>query len=607
MTKRPMATPEPDGSPWTKRAAWYLLLGCVALVPLVTSITPWSSAQWSYTSDAYHVPKLLTLAVLLSLATLAWAFDAIVHRRQVRWHPLLFAVSAFCLLVVLSTVFAIEPLSSLFGASKLCTGATTWLMCMWLVFMLVQHVRSGSELRAVAWAVVGSASAVASIALMQAAGADPLRTPYGPAYEWMVLQGLSTIGNPDYTGVFLIAPAINALSLVLSARSNAERYGALACTFLIALAAFTTMTRAAWVAVAIGAALFLFLATEGRQERTRALTAYVAAAAAIAIVGAMLAEPGIIASRFTRLASGLDHFLSGRITMWGDAIQVIVRYPLLGTGADRLALGAYHVQKALAYTESGQRLVLQDPHSLPLLAAGVFGIPAMLALGVSTAGPVFLGLRNLNSRREASPSRTLYAGWVAAAIALLLASLVSVWTITALVMQAVVTAACLAPLARPHKTATSVRALLIAIAATLLGVSMWGATRSFAASHHVAMAAVDSPQAHFDEARRLVPWDAKTHVDYLWSKVLGNRSVLTGADTVAAMRCLDSLDAEIRLAIERFPEELLLYRLRVDLHRVMRGAPAYRPEREEQALADALRAFPNDPEFTEWSAHAPVQ
>jgi len=585
------------------RVAWYSLQAYVALVPLVTSVVRRADGGGTaLTEDPYHVPKLVAIVALSSVATLAWIADLLLAKRAIRADRSLGFFIAFSFFVLLSTACGFEPLSSLFGATGLMTGTITWLTCGWAGFLIAQYVTGPARLREVSWAVIGGGCSVALVALLQAAGLDLLQTPSSPESQFMVTQGLATLGNPNYTGLMLVVPSVVGVGLSLALEHRPFRVAAIGATALMVTAAFITLTRAAWLGVAFGTACALMLIASDRTRLWKLLGGVAAVGAAALTLGLLLAGTENVTTRFITASSGLDAFSSGRVTIWREALGIIANRPLLGTGADRLALGAYEVQIRVV-TDGIDRFVLQDPHNLPLLIAGLFGIPALVALAVGIALILVEGYR-LARRSDAlqTESRLLYASWVAAAMGFLVASLLSVYTITGVMMLFVVLMVVAAPQLKPLAERQRTIAVVAVLSLSLLAIAWFGAVQSFRGSRQTMLASSGESELRLLEAIRLTPWDTRNRLTYQWRKIGAYRNVLTGADVVNARAAAESLDSEIRAQIVRAPYELLWYRMLIDLYDMQRGLPGYQPGKVIEAIDLALAAFPNDPEFTEWRA-----
>lgn len=596
------SAPVPSEHPaavWAQRVAWTALLACAALLPVTTSLTFGTiGGTWSYTEDFVQVPKLLLLVILLCIATLAWVVDIAVSRRAMRLSPAVWALGAFAALASVSTALAPEPVMSFFGSSELMTGALTWLASVWVAVLLGQYVTSGTRMEQAGWAFLGGGVGVSVIGLLQAAGADPLRLPVGDPQIWMIMRASSTLGNPDYAGAYLVAPAIVGLSLAFAQPIQWKRWLAGAGASVCALASFVTLTRAAWIGIAVGVILYLYLNKSEKLPGGRlAMFASVAALALVA-VGALLAGPEWVVARFSSVGGGLDSFSSGRITLWGDALRIIGNHPLLGTGADRLALGGYEVQRSLVI-QGQTRFVMQDPHNLALLAAGVFGVPALLTLLTSWALALRAAWAWLATHPEPSRARAMYSGWVCALAAALVTAFFSVTTLPFLFGLMTATGMVLAPTLKPLERHRWVGMASAGVAIVVLTAGLYGTSLAFASSRHLMQARYADTRFHLEEAIRLSPWDTRLISNYYFAKINANRAAFTGDDVALAHSTAAQIDSEIRAEILKTPGELLFYRLRIYLYEISTGFPGYQAERHREAIEAALSAFPDDPEFTE--------
>ncbi len=580
---------------WLEVWAWRVLLALVALLPLTTSIIPGASVgTFGVTADVYHVPKLLLLAVLLFVATAFWTARLALTGPSIRWGVPFTFLAAFAALIAVSTAAAPEPMSSLFGVSGLSTGAITWLSCMWMCVLVAQHLKGVAALRELTWALIAGCTGVSAIALLGALGADPLATPHPEQYGWMIRQGVATVGNPDFTALLLIVPLLAAIALALSERRPTLRRVAIGCAALLGLACFATLTRAAWIGAGAGVLVFAALAAKGRRDFLRTVRIAAVATLLVVAVGTAVAGAGMVAGRFASITKGVDAFSSGRITMWRDTSDVVTRFPWFGTGADHLGLGSFAAAASLR-GDGTQRAVLQDPHNLPLLLAGIFGIPALLAFLAFVYAAIH-GARSVLRPGSPGDGLVLYRGWVAGFAGLLTASLLSVWTITAIFILFLTIGVVVAPSLRARDS-RGLSGALSAGGVILVAVSLWGSGVSFAASREVALSQVADPQIHLEQAMRLVPWDSRTRADYFWRWIQGSMGVLTSVDAAISHSTTDEIDAEIRLDIQRFPRELMFYRLRMDLYTASKGYPGFRRDKLLAAIDDGLSAFPNDPEF----------
>ena len=589
-----------ESPPWPQRIAWYCLLACAVLVPLVTSLG--IGRLWGFyalTEEPYHTPKLLVLSLLVTVATVAWLFDVAQSRRGLRWGPAYVALGIFSALVAVSTLLSPQIATSFFGASSLFTGAYTWLLSIWTGVLVAQYVADARRLITLSRVVAATGAAVGAIALLQSLGADPLGTSLMDGFQWMIAQGMATTGNPNYTGALLVVPALVSLALAATEKDPRWRWAAVAGAAITVAALFITLTRAAWIGLAVGViALVVLVPTDARDVRRRLLTTGYVLLGALA-AGVLLIGPNMVARRFTALASGLETFSAGRFALWSDTARVVAAHPLFGSGADRLGVAAYPLQANVAFELGGSRLVLQDPHSMPLLVAAIFGVPAALAFLTLLVMTVRAGVIRLRSTTKASSASVVYAGWFAGLIGVAATSLLSVTTITLIFILFLAVGVVLAPtLKTPSERLWPTWAVgALALIVSLTG--LWGTVQGNRASHALVRSRLMDSEINLKRAQQLTPWDSRIRTEYLSRKIGAMQPVLTGTDAAAARKMAEEIDTEIRLSQLDFPGELLLYRTRILMHASMEGAPGYRKEAHLEAIADALEAFPNDREFLE--------
>jgi hypothetical protein len=571
----------------------------VVLVPLANTLT--LGRVWGYyalTEDPYNTPKLLALAVLVLIATGAWLADVTASRRGLRVGAPWAALGAFVLLAAASTLASPDSATSFFGASSLMTGALTWGLAAWTGVLVAHYLTETARFVELSHTVAITGALVASIALLQAFGADPLGTRMLEGFQWMIFQGMSTTGNPNYTGAFLVLPLVVSFALALAETGVWWRRAMAASAVICAAALFNTLTRAAWLGALAGVVVLVLSVPGAREQVRKRLLVAAGVIAGVIVLSVAALGPAVVGNRIGSIAGGLNDFAAGRLTLWSDTARVVAAHPMLGSGADRLGVAAYPLQTDVLF-EGSSRLVLQDPHSLPLLAAAIFGIPAALALIATLGLGLKAGIIRLRAQSGPEATRTLYAGWFAALVGLLVTSLASVTTITFLFALFLTLGVVVAPTIKRGHTRVwpTLAGGVVVLALVLAGV--WGTWMGARASHEFMRARLENPPYHLAEGMRLTPWDSRMIVEYLWRKVGATQAALTGDDVATAHEAAAELDTEIRLKRLDFPDELFFYRLRIEVYRMSLGYPGYQPDKHLEAADEALARFPNDPEFVE--------
>jgi len=600
----PRRTSKPPGPAVTRtgdlprRIAWYALLATAVLIPLVNALLPARLVGlYTLTDDPYHTPKLLVLTLLMLVAAGSWAWDVWTRREGLRVGPVSWALGALAALVVVSTLASPDRATSFFGATSLMTGALTWLLSLVAGVLVAHYATSRARLVQISRTFALAGGVVAFVAMLGAVGLDPLGTRMSEGFTWMVFQGMSTTGNPNYTAVLLVVPLVVSFALAIAENDARFRWAAAASAVLCAAAIFNTLTRAAWLGAAVGV-LALVLTVPGWRERfgKRIGIAGVVLTFA-ALVSVLILSPTVVANRFTSLVTGLGGGLtSGRAALWSDGLAVATAHPLTGSGADRLGVAAYPFQTDVEF-EGSSRLIMQDPHSLPLLAAAIFGIPAALALVAALALALKAGFSRVRAGSGDAATLTLYAGWFAGLLGLVVTALFSVMTLTGIYALFLALGVVIAPTLKRADTRAWPSLVGAVVAIAIITTGLWGVWRTARASNEFMQARLGDTPMHLEEGLRLAPWDSRLAVQYLSLKINATRLALTGEDAATARDAAAELDAEISGRRLDWPDELLFHRLRIEVYRMSIGFAGYQPEAHLAAVDDALAAFPNDAEF----------
>ncbi len=178
---------------------------------------------------------------------------------------------------------------------------------------------------------------------------------------------LGTFPHQNLLGQFLVLGGLTVAALAFTERGRLRR-AALAIAGLTALALVLTFSRASWIALACGAAIYAV----DRTLRLRVAVVGVLAVVATVLLG-VLGE-GAIAARISTLWNGGAGLSTFRLELAGSAARVVAEHPLTGTGVFR-EVGVY----------AGQPDIASHPHNLFLGLAVFFGIPAAIAFALLVA------------------------------------------------------------------------------------------------------------------------------------------------------------------------------------------------------------------------------
>ena len=401
---------------------FWICVSLLALVPLVFS------TQYYRT---FVFPKFAILvagsgAILFLLSQeLTNGFRRVEIRAPGTKHVLL--VSAYIIIVGLSTFFGVVPRASLFGSYPNQMGLITRL-CLFICFAgLIVSIGTSSRRLLIAIQVMAVTGFIVAVyGVVQFFGKDPIlsralytfSSPAGP-----VLRIPSTLGHSNYLGNFLLYTTPLTLALAMTLVGSARRLLFAGVGISVAAIAFSG-TRGAWLGLLASAIMFSWLELRAKgvnlikaPRRTLLLAgAGVVAMVIIVLVVALTPASHNIAVRARSIFT--DRFTgAGRTLLWRDALGMVPDFSLIGCGPEAFNR-VFPAHRSLDLAKHAALINNESPHNSYLEAAisfGLIGAIAYVAMAVST---VWLLLR---SRRRAGNSqlRLIEGGVVAAFVGVL--------------------------------------------------------------------------------------------------------------------------------------------------------------------------------------------
>ena len=323
----------------------------------------------------YYVPRLALLYPL----TLAVVVLTVVQRRPRRESPSIDVLDllalAFAAWQALSAALSPSPVIAWFGYYNRGTGTIFWI-ALTLLFVAARRLLDRPRGRqALTWFASVVLLVAGLIAVAQVAGAATLwggavinGRVAGPTGNPITLAGLSLLG------VWLAA------GLPSWPRRSATLVVALAGVVGGAACLVLTVSRAAYLGVAVGVAVLAVAWIVERRRRALIVMASVCAAGLVATLGYGLVSGGD-ANLLSRLdggqMGGLTRSDSLRVALWREGVAGVSWRPLTGAGS-----GAFVLADRL-YRSPEDRIrqpwaLASDPHSLPLLVASTSGVPGLL-------------------------------------------------------------------------------------------------------------------------------------------------------------------------------------------------------------------------------------
>lgn len=367
------------------RRSTEILWGVFAATLVAAATLPYTGGV----AAGFAVPRIALFyplaALWVGLGTWSMATGCI----PVRIDRIDLACLALALWALVTSVAAPVPRLAWWGAYGRGTGAVFWISCL-LVLLVARRVLAAGAGRE----VLRSSLAVLLIVEVVVAGTQTagLDTPWGVGLAAQGRMG-GTMGNP----VFLAGFALSAVWLGGPAILGSRRLGAGswlqiagACAGLLAVV--STVSRAAYLALAVGAVVIVIALTLERRWSRVALVALCVSALALGSVAFSTVTAGAGGSLTDRLAQeGIDTQSDrGRIEAWRAGLGAVGARPLFGFGP-----GAYSTAYRLFVSPEQLRVepykVVSDPHDLPVLLASTMGVPGLL-LGLAVAGVLLAAL-----------------------------------------------------------------------------------------------------------------------------------------------------------------------------------------------------------------------
>jgi O-antigen ligase len=362
------------------------LLAVSAVIAAVVTATRWalivllfllySYAGW-VVGHAVGLPEISQPLLLLIIAAVAWR--RLSKDEEFSLPGELTALLVLGLMLTASATVAADLGVNLSEISDFVGYALT-------IVALVALLDRPVWLRRAVWSVVIAGGALAIINLAQAVTSSYAFDFAGFAIARPEGAGTFRVGgplDPNFFGQMLIATAILALYLALSARRSAGR--ALALTMFAACVVTTGLTGSRGTLVAAAAGLFLILLLAPIPRALVAATvALVVAAGLVFLPAGLKARVGVPVDPATSyqvatVTKGSEGAVRGREIENIAALHMFEDHPLLGVGPGNYA-GNY-----LRYTQdvTQARLTQRQAHSLYLAAlaeTGIAGTGALLAV-----------------------------------------------------------------------------------------------------------------------------------------------------------------------------------------------------------------------------------
>lgn len=346
-----------------------------------------------FTNDPFSTPKFSLLTIGVALIGAFRAIEILQGASAIGLSRLLIPACSLAGALAVACVLSSYRDWALFGSDGRLQGLVPYLVVIFFGVLLADAF--GGDPQPPARALIWAGIVVGGYAVIQVVGLDP--------FTWSLFgaptEGVSTTGNPNFTGGFLGITLPVAVGLLLADPTRRRFY--VRALVMIVAGWIAARSQGGWAAGIAGTAVVV-----GAHLRSRvrpALIAGVVVAAGIAAVTAGVVVANIVApeSRFA-----IDAF-SVRGGWWQAAASMFVDAPVAGHGPDSFAIDGITYRTQADALRFGFDFA-NDPHSVPfamLANAGLLGIAGFIAV---IGWSLWHGLR----RAAQDPVMAAFAGGV---------------------------------------------------------------------------------------------------------------------------------------------------------------------------------------------------
>lgn len=381
-------------------AAWWMLLATIGLTPIAIGALPFQDPfLWSWKFVLHNI----VLLTGVGLSGIAFAGALLFEKRTIKTHWTLWVVLAAFVGAVVSTVFADDKLVAIIGEGEDLLSLVAVGSLGLLYFLTVQTVDNRQRVEQIITAFIGSSTVMALVALSSQLFQLRMFTPdwadvIGTRYLYE--RGGEMMGNPDAVGVIIAMGSIVLLWRVLYSDTIKQRllYGVLGA--VVMSATILTLQRAAWVGLVAGFILVLGYALKTKRLHVKHAGMLVLVLVVLAAGVTPFFNDSHIADKLATVFEDLfAEKAFSRVTMYGEAIDMITDHPVTGVGPVNYRVNWFQYRADVSIQAASGYYVF-DPHSLPLFVAVSFGLPVFLLIVALIAGSLGCSRRLIRESSE---------------------------------------------------------------------------------------------------------------------------------------------------------------------------------------------------------------
>lgn len=302
----------------------------------------------------------MALAAVIAYTCVCWFLKLIRGKRSLHFEVMDAAVLIFMLMMLLGGLVSVSP-----GSRQ----PSLLFVCFMLgYFLTVNLIRTTDWVKRCVFGGVFSAVIVSIYGIYEYfSGVSETIWQDKEMFEDITGRVVSTLGNPNVLGEYLIMLLPFALTLLLLSRKASQVFTRLCAVGALGLCLIYTWSRGAWLGFLFGMLIFMLLYTRK--------TMYLIIAGICALPFLPMVLPATVLNRFLSIGNITDTSTSYRVNIWRGVIDMASDHLLGGLGISTHAFTTVYPQYSLAGIESAphsHNLFLQITVELGIIGLIVF-------------------------------------------------------------------------------------------------------------------------------------------------------------------------------------------------------------------------------------------
>ena len=308
----------------------FFILGAVFLLPLVFD-------AFSFLDSVFVYPKVVILYIFVSGLFIATLIK-VIYLKKIEINKVVFKKilwpSIYILVLIISTLFAFDINKAWGGSYTRQFGLLTHLfLYFWFILLLfnLSFKPKLIKIKEVYKVIALSVFLVSIYAILQYFGIDFV---YWKEAAISTKRAFSTLGQPNYLGLFLVMVIPIVFYLVKVEKNKYLRYFWLLNALFLVLAWFFTGSRSAWLGLIATAFIFIVYFLIKKKKLIKFKTIIFSLLALIIFFAFLFSQPFFK----SRLESSLDldqGSVAMRLLYWESAYDKVLESPIIGYGPEQ--------------------------------------------------------------------------------------------------------------------------------------------------------------------------------------------------------------------------------------------------------------------------------